>query len=76
MSGIFSLAFGAFAMGIFLSRFNALAILMASFLVFGGTVILHLMQHSLLTRSVLLGIAAVLALQAGYFAGQVIRPRE
>ena len=76
MSGIFGLALGAFATGIFLSRFNALATLMGSFLFFGGTVILHLMQQSSLTRSVLLGIAAVLALQAGYLAGQVIRPRK
>lgn len=72
MAGIFGLVLAAFATGVFLSQFNALAVLVGSFLFFGGTVILTLMQHSLLMHSALSGFAAALALQVGYLAAQVI----
>jgi hypothetical protein len=73
MAGIFGLVLAAFAIGIFLSRFNALAVVVGSFLLFGCTVILNLMQHSLVMHSFLLGFVAALVLQAGYLAAQVIK---
>jgi len=73
MAEIFGLVLAAFAAGVFLSRFNALAVVVGSFLLFGSTVILNLMQHSMVMHSLLLGFVAALVLQAGYLVAQVIR---
>ena len=72
MTGMFCLVVAAFATGMLLSRFNALSLLIGSVLFSSGVIILGLMLHARFLDSLLLGLAAGLALQAGYLGRLII----
>jgi hypothetical protein len=69
---IFGLMLAALALGLFLARFNAFALVVASALS-AALFMLYLMQDSTLVHSILLSLATAFVVQIGYLFGQFLQ---
>jgi hypothetical protein len=68
---LFMLTLGALCLGILLCRLNALALIIASAIVF-ALVTFYLVQEQTLVRSILVSVPVALCVQIGYLLGQLL----